>query len=195
MSDEQWLELEREWSEDLSKTDKIDFDISVLKDLDIIDSKIRELDEIISKVKDIIEDLIRKISKLTEDEQILCNAILKNTHVKDLVCLGNQRSRFMRYKHRLSPHRNVRSGYLDVESAVSHSLLSVVEHDTRLRRSGKNFVGRCPLHDDRSPSFYTYPESNSFYCFGCKQGGNTINYVMQKEGLDFKSAVQFINNL
>jgi hypothetical protein len=192
MSDEQWLELERDWKQNLLN---MKLDASILKGSGIVEPKIRELDEEIMKSKDHIETLIRQISKLTSDEQILCNSILKNTLIKDLVELENQRSRLLRYKRLPSPQRNKKTGRLDVESAVSHPVLFIAEHDTRLRRSGKTFTGRCPLHDDRSPSFYIYPETNSFYCFGCNQGGNTIDYVMQKEGLDFKRAVKFINNL
>lgn len=192
ISEEQWLELEREWKRNLINTT---LDIGILKGTGIVEPKIREFDEEIAKSKDHIETLIRQISKLTSDEQILCNSILKNTLIKDLVELESQRARFLRHKRLLSAQNSKKNSHLDVESAASHQILSIAERDTLLRRSGKTFTGRCPLHDDRSPSFYIYPETNSFYCFGCNQGGNTIDYVMQKDGLDFKRAVQFINNL
>lgn len=52
----------------------------------------------------------------------------------------------------------------------------------------------CPLHEEKSPSFKIYPESERFPCFGCGKYGNVINLVMEKEGLTFVEAVKFIAN-
>lgn len=53
---------------------------------------------------------------------------------------------------------------------------------------------KCPLpgHEDRSPSFHIYEETNSFYCFGCNRGGQPINFIMLMENCDFKTAIQRI---
>lgn len=64
--------------------------------------------------------------------------------------------------------------------------------DTQLRRSGKALVGLCPLHQEKTPSFFVYPESNSFYCYGCNQGGNVINFVRLLHSYSFKEAVQYL---
>ena len=61
-----------------------------------------------------------------------------------------------------------------------------------LRRQGKNLVGLCPFHNEKTPSFFLYPESNSFYCFGCNKGGDVITFVMGVENLDFSEAVKFL---
>ncbi|MGI6256005.1 MAG: DNA primase [Acutalibacter sp.] len=61
-----------------------------------------------------------------------------------------------------------------------------------LRRQGKNLLGLCPFHNEKTPSFCIYPENNSFYCFGCNKGGDVISFVMGVENLDFTEAVKFL---
>ena len=61
-----------------------------------------------------------------------------------------------------------------------------------LRRRGKNLVGLCPFHNEKTPSFCVYPENNSFYCFGCNKGGDIISFIMGVENLDFAEAVKFL---
>lgn len=61
-----------------------------------------------------------------------------------------------------------------------------------LRKSGKTLVGLCPLHNEKHPSFYIYPESNSFYCFGCSQGGDAIALVRLLHGYSFKEAIAYL---
>lgn len=61
-----------------------------------------------------------------------------------------------------------------------------------LKRRGRNMVGLCPFHGEKTPSFNIYTESNSFYCFGCGVGGNVISFVMKIENLDFVEAVKFL---
>lgn len=61
-----------------------------------------------------------------------------------------------------------------------------------LRRRGKNLVGLCPFHNEKTPSFCVYPENNSFYCFGCNKGGDIVTFIMGVENLDFTEAVRFL---
>lgn len=63
----------------------------------------------------------------------------------------------------------------------------------KLRKSGKKFVGKCPFHEEKSGSFFIYPD-NSFYCFGCSARGDTIEFVMKFYKMDFRQAVKFITN-
>ncbi len=68
----------------------------------------------------------------------------------------------------------------------------IAESYVRLRRAGKNLVGLCPFHSEKTPSFNVYPGNNSFYCFGCGKGGGVINFVMDIERLDFLEAVKWL---
>ncbi len=60
-----------------------------------------------------------------------------------------------------------------------------------LRKSGRNFVGFCPFHPNtKTPAFFVYPESNSFHCFGCKASGSVFDFLMRREGLEFREALE-----
>ena len=72
----------------------------------------------------------------------------------------------------------------DIESVIS----SYVE----LRRRGKNLVGLCPFHNEKTPSFTVYPETASYFCFGCGAGGEVINFIRNIENLDFFEAVKLL---
>ena len=62
----------------------------------------------------------------------------------------------------------------------------------QLKRRGKNLVGLCPFHSEKTPSFTVYPENNSFYCFGCGAGGDVVTFVRRMENLDYVEAVRFL---
>lgn len=62
----------------------------------------------------------------------------------------------------------------------------------RLKRRGRNLVGLCPFHGEKTPSFNIYTENGSFYCFGCGAGGDVITFIMKIENLDYVEAVRFL---
>lgn len=68
----------------------------------------------------------------------------------------------------------------------------IAENYVHLRRAGRNLVGLCPFHSEKTPSFNVYPGNNSYYCFGCGKGGGVINFVMDIERLDFLEAVRWL---
>ncbi|MBR5484942.1 MAG: DNA primase [Oscillospiraceae bacterium] len=68
----------------------------------------------------------------------------------------------------------------------------IVSPYTRLTRKGKNMVGLCPFHSEKTGSFFIYPDSQSYYCFGCGAGGDVITFVMAAENLDYIEAVKFL---
>jgi len=68
-------------------------------------------------------------------------------------------------------------------------IVDVVSEHVQLRRAGRSFVGLCPFHNERSPSFSVSPERQMFHCFGCGAGGTVIRFVMDIDGLSFVEAV------
>ncbi len=62
----------------------------------------------------------------------------------------------------------------------------------QLKRHGRTLLGLCPFHNEKTPSFTVYPESNSFYCYGCHKGGGVIQFVMEAEHLAFTDAVHWL---
>jgi DNA primase len=59
-----------------------------------------------------------------------------------------------------------------------------------LRRRGARYLGLCPFHDERTPSFSVDPTTKLYYCFGCQAGGDVFGFLQEKEGLDFRQAVE-----
>ena len=67
----------------------------------------------------------------------------------------------------------------------------VISPYVALKRSGsKNLKGLCPFHSERTPSFTVYPESNSYYCFGCGAGGDAVTFIKNIENLDYIEALK-----
>ena len=69
-------------------------------------------------------------------------------------------------------------------------MVEVVSAHTELRRRGTRWLGLCPFHDERTPSFSVDPAEKLYYCFGCQAGGNIFTFLEEKEGLDFRDAVE-----
>lgn len=69
---------------------------------------------------------------------------------------------------------------------------TVISSQVNLKRRGKTLVGLCPFHNEKTPSFTVYPESRSFYCFGCGAGGDVITFVRRIENLDYIEAVKAV---
>ena len=79
----------------------------------------------------------------------------------------------------------------DVVAAAN--IVDVVGLRTSLRKSsGTRFMGRCPFHDERSPSFSVNAELNLYHCFGCGKGGDVVTFVRETEGLDFVGAIEWL---
>jgi DNA primase len=69
-------------------------------------------------------------------------------------------------------------------------LVDLIGRSVKLRRAGGNFVGLCPFHNEKSPSFNVRPSTNTYHCFGCGAGGNAFRFLMEHEGLSFVEAVR-----
>jgi len=70
--------------------------------------------------------------------------------------------------------------------------VAVVEERTPLRKSGARLTGRCPFHEERTPSFSVNPVDKLYYCFGCGRGGDMITFVKETQSLDFAGAVEWL---
>ena len=69
-------------------------------------------------------------------------------------------------------------------------IVEVIGAHVRLKRAGRNFVGLCPFHNEKTPSFSVNAERGFFHCFGCGAGGTVFNFVMRTEGLSFPEAIE-----
>jgi DNA primase len=69
-------------------------------------------------------------------------------------------------------------------------VVAVVSDYTQLKRAGQRMKGLCPFHSEKTPSFTVNPERGLYHCFGCGEGGDTIDFLMKVQGLDFVEAVE-----
>ncbi len=71
-------------------------------------------------------------------------------------------------------------------------IVQIVSSYVPLKRNGKRYIGLCPFHHEKTPSFSVTPEKNLYYCFGCKAGGNAVQFVMAMEHLSYMEAVRYL---
>ena len=72
------------------------------------------------------------------------------------------------------------------------NIVDVVSEFVTLRKRGINYVGLCPFHSDKSPSFYVSPAKNICKCFACGEGGTAVHFIMKHEQLSYYDALRFL---
>ena len=84
-------------------------------------------------------------------------------------------------------------GRIDIEQVkTATDIVEVIECYTKLRKAGRNFVGCCPIHVEKHPSLTIYPDEQRWWCYGCNQGGDVIDFVKVMKSTDFKGAVTIL---
>ena len=76
------------------------------------------------------------------------------------------------------------------EVKEASDIVEVISQYVHLKRSGRNYFGLCPFHNEKSPSFSVSPDKQIFHCFGCGAGGNVITFISKIEGIGFKEAIE-----
>src|ERR1035441_314771 len=71
-------------------------------------------------------------------------------------------------------------------------IVTLVGSYVTLERAGGNFKGKCPFHNEKTPSFFVSPDRGSYYCFGCHAKGDIFTFVQEFEGLDFVGALKML---
>ena len=78
------------------------------------------------------------------------------------------------------------------ELKARNDITEIISSYVSLKRRGRNMVGLCPFHGEKTPSFNIYTETDSFYCFGCGAAGDVISFIMKIENLDYVEAVRYL---
>ena len=71
-------------------------------------------------------------------------------------------------------------------------IVDVVSEFVKLKKRGVNYVGLCPFHDDKTPSFYVSPSKNLCKCFSCGKGGSAVHFIMEHEQLTYPNALRWL---
>jgi len=69
-------------------------------------------------------------------------------------------------------------------------IVEIVGRSVRLQKAGRSLKGLCPFHTEKTPSFFVFPDSQRWHCFGCDKGGDVFTFVMEHEGWDFRTALE-----
>ncbi|MDF1591328.1 MAG: DNA primase [Desulfobacterales bacterium] len=69
-------------------------------------------------------------------------------------------------------------------------IVDIISEEVVLKKTGRNFLGLCPFHSEKTPSFSVSPDKQIFYCFGCATGGNVFSFLMKQHGLSFPEAAK-----
>ena len=80
--------------------------------------------------------------------------------------------------------------YIIREVADKNDIRDVVANYVNLKKAGGSYVGLCPFHNEKTPSFSVSPQKGIFHCFGCGEGGNVIHFLMKIENISFVEAVE-----
>lgn len=164
--------------------------------LDTMDDKVAELKQNQEKyIKDIYY-LGQKYVHGDDLSSCFARLCIEIFFIRDLQKTEKSLFLIQRLRDRKNQPKNNKKGRLtpgDIEKARNVSLVDVADRQIgQLRRNGKNYIAKCPFHDERTPSFYLYTESNRFYCFGCGASGDVIAFVEKSMGLDFKAAIYYL---
>src|SRR5580692_7895738 len=71
-------------------------------------------------------------------------------------------------------------------------IVELIAQSVTLKRRGKDYIGLCPFHQEKTPSFHVSPARQFFHCFGCKKSGNVIDFVMQRDRIEFIDALRLL---
>lgn len=74
----------------------------------------------------------------------------------------------------------------------NNDIVDVISQYVHLKRSGRNYFGLCPFHNEKSPSFAVSPDKQIFHCFGCGVGGNVIHFISKIEGINFRESIELL---
>src|SRR5262245_35261232 len=71
-------------------------------------------------------------------------------------------------------------------------LVELIGHSVKLRRVGSSYVGLCPFHTEKTPSFHVRPQAGTWHCFGCNKGGSAFDWLTEREQLEFSEALRVL---
>lgn len=74
----------------------------------------------------------------------------------------------------------------------NNDIVDIISQYVTLKKRGRNFIGLCPFHKEKTPSFCVSPDKQIFYCFGCNTGGDVIKFISKIENISFKESIEFL---
>ncbi len=191
----QLILLENYWNTSLKITEKELLNIFPELQTDIIPTKMDELAEGRIDITNEIKKTLQYYNLRFPKDFWFLRIWIKNTLVKELLLLEKQIGYFEHLKF-LASHKKISFDFSDKsrKEALLYPIQNIISNQTKIRKSGRNLIATCPLHQEKTPSFYIYLNTNSFYCFGCNHGGDSITLVKKMLNLSFPEAIKYLLN-
>lgn len=187
------LDLEKEWRKSLPRFTDRELLQTFPEAKEIIPKKIAEWEIKRTEFSDIVRKKLTLIKYKITDEfsRWFWREWVKVNEGQELLKIDKHITRLKRLL-RIAKGQTPKGQLTDeqIKEALTVPIESLINHS--LRKCGKALIGLCPFHNEKHPSFYIYPETNSFWCYGCNQGGNVINFARLLYGYSFKEAVEFL---
>lgn len=193
LQNEYFQELEEQWLKSQPRFTDTELVAMFGDTLDTMDDTIAELKY---QRKLLVKEIKRRIEPYAhrdDADAYFARFCIKHFLIEKLVKIEESLFRIerLRRKKNQSPVRP-KKGLTDaeIERARNMPIAQIAElHIGKLRKAGKNYMARCPFHEDNSPSFTLYSDSNKFYCFGCQAKGDVIAFIQRLLQCDFKTAI------
>lgn len=166
---------------------------------EIIPMKIEETKKEMRAKKANIKKQLKRLHLLNTDKfsEWFGEEFIKIFTIPDFIILKKRFFRLKRFQQLLSPPSKMTNWFKfeeKIKIAQDYPIEMLARDKLELKQVGKNFISLCPFHEEKTPSFYLYINTNRFYCFGCHEKGNVINLTMALFGLNFKEAVELLQN-
>ncbi len=173
-----------------------DFRLAIMEKWEDLKENLYLIDIVITRtdkaINEVCDEIMEKY-KLPKEDTGLYRALFK----MDLYPLKIRKERLKREFHNIDivkraigsslGRKEVEDFALKVERAKEYSMESI--YQGTLKKSNKNMLGCCPFHEEKTPSFYIFPD-NHYHCFGCGVSGDSIDLYMKYHEVDFKGAVE-----
>lgn len=164
----------------------------------MIEQKIAEYNKQKQRLVKFIKSQFRKISQFKTDcfSSWFCEELIDEFYVKKLIELEKILSRLY-FQRKLSRGEKCNCGNSSIsqekiEQARQYPIEKIVMNFKKAYQRNRRIYALCPFHSDKQPSFIAYLETNSWYCFGCQQGGDIIKLISQLKNLNFKETINYL---
>ena len=166
----------------------------------IISLKIKEWEEVKTKLeKTEIKPFLKQARKIDDEfsRRFWKEGLKLLVNPKLIEAINNiqrlKRLKFIAdYKPKKDRKNKAKNFEAELEQARQTPIVNIASSFLQLQKAGRNYKALCPFHQEKHTSFYIYPETNSFYCFGCNQGGDVIKFTELAFNLGFKEAVEYL---
>jgi hypothetical protein len=151
--------------------------------------KIAEIEEETAEIRHKLKDFFEYVVETTSDDFTRWFWKYVATSMQEpLLSSGKKRLHILR-SALSSGNNNRQQDDANLENARAFPILELAEQSTQMRRTGRSHLGRCPFHEEKTASFHVYPSQNRFHCYGCNRDGDSISFVMERDSVGFREAI------